>query len=262
MIEMMAARAKSTAIPFPNAGPGSQSIIKGNATLGYMGSVPASGMGGVDVGLTAMMFAAPNGGNFYTSQYVTWYKFVRNNKVFYFPSGICGNCRYGDLEKLGATFGVKDPAVSLPTTLPVSKVAMYKENYIIVARNATFRVRLPRASNTTATLPSTATYLSYDTAEAAQTVLGLSDMTTMPSIGGMAKVNLNKPSISVANERWMVAESVSASITKTMTLSSESSTYVSNATSLVAKWSPILEVIETAELATMVMPTTNITYVS
>lgn len=254
MYEILSAIGRSYHIRIPDSGPGSEFVIGGTESLGYMGSMDPSVIS-VSNELIKFLRDSPTSTEILASKGVRWHKMVREDKILFFPSGPCGAVTYSELERLNATFGVKDPPGSLPAVLPVSRKPMYSENAIIVAKGSAFRMRLPRALTVGTTLGGVS-FTTHSTSELAQTVLSLSDkVATIPPFPGIRKTDLNNPPISNPGV-WSVAETSSSVTNKNITyrLDSINTSFNSvNATDLL-KWSPILELIPREEYGSLALP--------
>jgi hypothetical protein len=105
MIELLLSGGSQAQTIFPNSGPGTKVLQKGNQTLGYFGEVSGAELfNGQDL---IVKFQPPVGApNIWTGS--QWFKFFRNGKVIYIArQPIMSAIGWNDIYNLGLAYGVR-----------------------------------------------------------------------------------------------------------------------------------------------------------
>jgi hypothetical protein len=105
MIELLLSGGSQAQTIFPNSGPGTKVLQKGNQTLGYFGEVSGAELfNGQDLIVKfqpAVGISSTWAGN-------QWFKFFRNNKVIYIArQPIMSSIGWNDIYNLGLVYGVR-----------------------------------------------------------------------------------------------------------------------------------------------------------
>jgi hypothetical protein len=89
---------------FPDSGPGSQTLLRGDWNLGYFGTVPA-----VQMTLPSLLNAVyPYSSPGSDGNVTLWHKFVRKGKILYVPNYSFGSPTFSQLYNAGFVFGTND----------------------------------------------------------------------------------------------------------------------------------------------------------
>lgn len=139
----------------PDSGPGPKYIQNGNTDFGYMGEVSDAELGIID---TLTKIAMDNNGvakGEWGSR--KWVKYIRKNRVIYFPLWQFPALTPIALNNIQATWNYRDKGTAqVPTTLANGK-PMYDSNLMVVAKDqSVLAVRLLSASDTTWNIANTA----------------------------------------------------------------------------------------------------------
>lgn len=115
-------------------GPGSNLLLQGNENYGYYGNVSSGDFINTGVILSALktLSGIPS-----TVIFPTWYKFIRNGKVFFVPDMQMGDVTWNSLYAAGAVYGTNDNG-PVDTPQNVNQLCTFELNGDL------FKIRVPK----------------------------------------------------------------------------------------------------------------------
>lgn len=115
-------------------GPGSNLLLHGNENYGFYGSVSSGDFINTGVILSALksLTGIPT-----TVVFPTWYKFIRNGKIFFVPDVQMGDSTWNSLYSAGAVYGTNDNG-PVDTPQNVNQLCTFELNGDL------FKVRVPK----------------------------------------------------------------------------------------------------------------------
>lgn len=150
---------------YPNTGPGSNQILRGDWNLGLMDILTPAQMFTVAGLKTALGLATSWGGTVNEATVTAWYKFIYKGKILFIPNATFSNAsslRWPDIYNNGLIYGVDGPGVApfdlVTGGLAPAVAAPVNQKKVVKVGVNNFLVRAPRLS----TLP-TSTELPADT---------------------------------------------------------------------------------------------------